>query len=46
VLRAAGGLVVDEDGVALIYGKADAQYRNGPFVAWGECPRVPLDATG
>ncbi len=39
VLRAAGGLVVDETGVALTYGKADAQYRNGPFVAWGDCQR-------
>ena len=38
VLRAAGGCVVDESGVALLYGKADAQYRNGPFVAWGDCP--------
>ena len=36
VLRAAGGVVVDESGVALRYGKADAQYRNGPFVAWGD----------
>ena len=38
VLRAAGGLVVDESGEALLYGKADAQYRNGPFVAWGDQP--------
>ena len=44
VLRAAGGLVVDESGVALLYGKADAQYRNGPFVAWGDCSRVALAA--
>ena len=36
VLRAAGGSVVDEDGSALRYGKADQQYRNGPFVAWGD----------
>jgi 3'(2'), 5'-bisphosphate nucleotidase len=38
VLRAAGGAVVDETGVTLRYGKADAQYRNGPFVAWGDRP--------
>ena len=38
VLRAAGGSVVDETGVALLYGKADHQYRNGPFVAWGDRP--------
>lgn len=36
ILRAAGGAVVDETGVALRYGKADEQYRNGPFVAWGQ----------
>jgi 3'(2'),5'-bisphosphate nucleotidase len=35
VLRAAGGTVLDESGGALLYGKADAQYRNGSFVAWG-----------
>ena len=38
VLRAAGGAVVDERGVALLYGKAERQYRNGPFVAWGDKP--------
>ena len=38
VLRAAGGAVVDECGVALLYGKAERQYRNGPFVAWGDKP--------
>ena len=36
VLRAAGGVVVDEHGAPLLYGKADRQYRNGPFIAWGE----------
>ena len=36
VLRAAGGAVLDVMGVALLYGKADHQYRNGPFVAWGD----------
>lgn len=35
VLRAAGGHVLDENGAALRYGKAEAQYRNGSFVAWG-----------
>jgi 3'(2'),5'-bisphosphate nucleotidase len=35
VLRAAGGTVLDDHGAALRYGKAEAQYRNGPFVAWG-----------
>jgi 3'(2'), 5'-bisphosphate nucleotidase len=36
VLRAAGGAVLDDSGEELRYGKAGAQYRNGPFVAWGE----------
>jgi 3'(2'),5'-bisphosphate nucleotidase len=36
VLRAAGGAVLDRWGVALLYGKAGEQYRNGPFVAWGD----------
>lgn len=35
VLRAAGGSVLDPSGAPLLYGKRDAQYRNGPFVAWG-----------
>ncbi len=38
ILRAAGGAVVDERGVALLYGKSERQYRNGPFVAWGDKP--------
>lgn len=38
VLRAAGGAVVDETGAALRYGKSERQYRNGPFVAWGDRP--------
>ncbi len=42
VLRAAGGMVLDEDGAALLYGKAQEQYRNGPFVAWGDQAAVPL----
>ena len=41
VLRAAGGAVVDEHGTALIYGKAERQYRNGPFVAWGDTAASP-----
>ncbi len=36
VLRAAGGIVVDADGRPLRYGKTQAQFRNGPFVAWGD----------
>jgi len=36
VLRAAGGIVVDRAGLLLRYGKAEAQFRNGPFVAWGD----------
>lgn len=41
VLRAAGGMVLDERGAALLYGKAQHQYRNGPFVAWGDQAAVP-----
>ena len=36
VLRAAGGCVLNPDGTPFRYGKADARYRNGPFVAWGD----------
>jgi 3'(2'), 5'-bisphosphate nucleotidase len=36
VLRAAGGTVLQPDGTAFRYGKADL--RNGPFVAWGREP--------
>jgi 3'(2'), 5'-bisphosphate nucleotidase len=36
ILRAAGGATLDPDGAALRYGKAEAHYRNGPFVAWGD----------
>ena len=35
VLVAAGGRVTDTSGRPFLYGKADAQYRNGHFVAWG-----------
>ena len=36
VLRAAGGTVLDATGTALRYGKTQTQYKNGPFVAWGD----------
>ncbi len=36
VLRAAGGIVLDGAHHPLQYGKAGAQFRNGPFVAWGD----------
>ncbi|MDQ6702819.1 MAG: 3'(2'),5'-bisphosphate nucleotidase CysQ, partial [Pseudomonadota bacterium] len=36
VLRAAGGIVRDSAGRPLRYGKTDAQFRNGPFVALGD----------
>lgn len=46
VLRAAGGAVLDERGAALRYGKAELQYRNGPFVAWGDRPAPRPAANG
>lgn len=36
VLRAAGGIVFDRGERPLRYGKTEAQFRNGPFVAWGD----------
>jgi 3'(2'), 5'-bisphosphate nucleotidase len=36
VLRAAGGIVFGTAGRPLRYGKTEAQFRNGPFVAWGD----------
>jgi 3'(2'), 5'-bisphosphate nucleotidase len=36
VLRAAGGIVLDGARRPLRYGKAEEQFRNGPFVAWGD----------
>jgi 3'(2'), 5'-bisphosphate nucleotidase len=36
VLRAAGGIVRDSAGRPMRYGKAEAQFRNGPFVALGD----------
>lgn len=44
ILRAAGGAVLDPAGGALVYGKATAHYRNGPFIAWGAPQNTP-DAT-
>jgi 3'(2'), 5'-bisphosphate nucleotidase len=41
VLRAAGGIVVDGAGQPLQYGKAAAQFKNEPFVAWGD-PRAAI----
>jgi 3'(2'), 5'-bisphosphate nucleotidase len=38
VLSAAGGTVTTPEGEAFLYGKAEAGYRNGPFVAWGTKP--------
>jgi 3'(2'),5'-bisphosphate nucleotidase len=36
ILRAAGGIVADPQGQPLRYGKAAAQFANGPFIAWGD----------
>ncbi|MEJ0096417.1 MAG: 3'(2'),5'-bisphosphate nucleotidase CysQ [Methylocella sp.] len=36
VLRAAGGIVLDGESHPLQYGKAGLQFKNGPFVAWGD----------
>jgi 3'(2'), 5'-bisphosphate nucleotidase len=36
VLRAAGGTVLAADGGPFAYGKAEAGFRNGPFIAWGD----------
>jgi len=36
VLRAAGGVVLDPSGVPLAYGKQEGDFRNGPFIAWGD----------
>lgn len=42
VLRAAGGIVVDAEKRPLRYGKAAAQFLNGPFVAWGDPKAMAL----
>ena len=44
VLRAAGGAVLDEAGVLLRYGKAESQYRNGSFVAWGDLSPAAMES--
>lgn len=36
ILRAAGGIVLDRERLPLQYGKVGLQFRNGPFVAWGD----------
>ncbi len=36
ILRAAGGIVLDAAGLPLRYGKAKDQFKNGPFIAWGD----------
>jgi 3'(2'), 5'-bisphosphate nucleotidase len=40
VLRAAGGVVLDQSGAPLGYGKVEVGLRNGPFLAWGD-PSAP-----
>src|SRR6516165_4935060 len=36
ILRAAGGIVLDAKHHPLQYGKAQAKFKTGPFVAWGD----------
>lgn len=36
VLRRAGGTVLDPEGAPIAYGKAEAKFACGPFVAWGD----------
>ena len=36
VLLAAGGQVTKPDGSPFSYGKVEAGYKNGPFIAWGD----------
>jgi 3'(2'), 5'-bisphosphate nucleotidase len=45
VLRAAGGATLDPQGAPLRYGKSDAFYRNGPFIAWADAPAHDAAAT-
>jgi 3'(2'), 5'-bisphosphate nucleotidase len=42
ILRAAGGMTLDPSNEPLVYGKAEAGYRNGPFIAWGAAPSATL----
>ena len=47
VLRAAGGLVLRATAGRFTYGKTEADYRNGAFVAWGDKrPSSRRDAAG
>ena len=39
ILLAAGGSVVGFDGAPFRYGKVEAGFRNGGFVAWGRAPK-------
>lgn len=39
ILRASGGVVLDESGAPLAYGKRDASFRNPSFIAWGRAPQ-------
>lgn len=41
ILRAAGGIVVDEEGHPLVYGCRQNNYTNGPFIAWGDVANIP-----
>jgi 3'-phosphoadenosine 5'-phosphosulfate (PAPS) 3'-phosphatase len=36
ILRAAGGVVLDTEKRPLHYGKSQAQFKNGHFIAWGD----------
>jgi 3'(2'), 5'-bisphosphate nucleotidase len=42
ILRAAGGVVLDPAGTPLRYNKAQSEYRNGPFIAWGDSASATL----
>lgn len=40
IVTAAGGIVTDPFDTPLSYGQAQAGYRNGALIAWGEAPRA------
>ena len=40
ILRAAGGMVLGEDGHPMTYGSRARGFRNGGFVAWGRAPGI------
>jgi 3'(2'), 5'-bisphosphate nucleotidase len=42
VLRAAGGIVLTPEGGPFSYGKAEKDYHNGPFIAWGDAKTATL----